>query len=225
MPVNQEHHLQGDKGEAETVGYQRTGAQGNLFTGQAGPEEGRFRPLFVIIHIEGNPVLWQLRLDFENLIQIGEGGNIEEFRVGLPEFFLLKILPLQEKRFQLTEGVVYLDNHCQRLILLIVAEVEADGIEDVAEGPEVGQQGDAGRNFGHSLAGKVGLDIGAQGGVTEIEVVVIIEGVDIEAIVADEWVALNQGINFIQIQMPHEDPAGKPVGPGCGPSVENSAVK
>lgn len=134
--------LEGDEREAEAVVGEAAVVERDGTPGEAGPEKRLVPAGFIIIDIEGEPVAGHLGLDFEPLVESGKRGDVKEFGIGGVEAVALEVGAIQEEGLELAEGVVNFHDHGERIPFAVIAEKEADRVEDIAEGPEVGEEGD-----------------------------------------------------------------------------------
>ena len=133
----------------------------------------------------------------------------------------------EEVGLHLTEGIAHLHDGAERRACGVGAEIEGDGIEDVAE--HAGQGDEAYPSAAGEtdavlcqISGEVFLHRGAlQAG--EREVVAVAELVKIAAVAAQERDARGEGVDLVEVEREHEDAVAEAVLLRRDPVVHDAA--
>ena len=142
LPVNASRNLKREKRVAEKAQQQGPVAEGDALT----YERGLNHPVVAIEGIDADVEIaaGHRQLKCEVGVERDERRHIEELAGTAAEGVTLKLLRAHQVALALTEGIGDLAHHMRRVPLTVVAEVEGDGVEDVAERAHQSGEGDAG---------------------------------------------------------------------------------
>ena len=195
--------LKGDPGVSEGLKQEVSGGERNPLAFHPTAEE---YPFFVRL-IDGylKPVIRKSHAEVQLCSGGGERGDVEFLDLLVPESAVREGIRPEDVEFLLVKGIGHFCEDAGGMSVRIVDEVEGDRVEDVSEGPQVGDQADRADGSGVSLAAQVADEVFPDGGCAGLQVIGGPQGIDGSRPVSDQRIAIEQ-MNFIQIDAEHEDP-------------------
>ena len=144
-----------------------------------------------------------------------------------------EVFGAEEEWLLFAERVSDLGDGAERTVLGVEAEVERDGVEDVAENAAVGEEQDAGVGGEREALGgdpRKEVRFGGDGGNCKLqiggdarrEMVAVVEAIKVGAVVADE--AERERVEFVEVEAEEEDAVAEAVLLGSEAVVHHGAV-
>ena len=231
MPVDEGDDAQGDErileGEAREI---RVGER-DAVAGERGEQDRAVA--FAVVNVDVELLAGDAELEVEGKVERGEGGDVEVLWHDAAEAAVrVEVLGAEQERLLFAEGVTNLGDGAERAVLGVEAEVERDGVEDVAENAAVREEQNAGvSGERQALGGNPGKEGGFCGeGMGDAvwrlggEVVAVVEAVEIAAVAAEKPKAFGERVEFVEVEAELEDAVAEMVLLGREAVVHHGAV-